>query len=311
MDVISRDRLPRHFVQATLDLHGERGSRWLEDLAITVTECERRFHVRATRVASDLSYGLVLWVDGADGPAVLKLAVPDKDLIAEARALTLYGGRAAVRLLSVWPERGALLLERVHPGSPLALVTDDRQAMEAIATFARELWLTLDDHSGLARVDDWVSGLSRLRRRFDGGTGPLPSRLVDGAERVFQTLLATSPQPRLIHGDLHYGNILAAERRAWLAIDPKGVIGEPAFDVGYLLANPSAHLLESTRPADRVLADRIAFLPDALGVDRERVVAYAFATSVLSAWWSLEDHGRGWERAVAVAELLEPKLSHG
>jgi streptomycin 6-kinase len=103
--------------------------------------------------------------------------------------------------------------------------------------------------------------------------------------------------------------VLAAERRPWLAIDPKGAIGEPAYDIAYLIANRSSYRIDRSRPLERMVADRIDFLPDALGLDRQRVAAYAFAQCGLDAWWTLEDHGEGWEPIVAMAAVLEPYVT--
>ena len=85
---------------------------------------------------------------------------------------------------------------------------------------------------------EWGDGFKRLRARFGGGSGPLPSALVGEAEALFAALLDTAGAPVLLHGDLHHYNILAAGGGRWLAIDPKGVVGEPAFEVVALMHNP-------------------------------------------------------------------------
>ena len=88
-----------------------------------------------------------------------------------------------------------------------------------------------------------------------------------------------------------------------MALDPKGVVGEPAYEVGALLRNPLPQLLTEPRPA-RVLARRVDQLAEELGFDRERIAGWGLAQAVLSAWWSFEDHGHGWELAIACAEVL-------
>ena len=128
-----------------------------------------------------------------------------------------------------------------------------------------------------------------------------------GQRRCLPRLLASSAGPVLLHGDLHHENILSAARQPWLAIDPKGVCGEPAYEVGALLRNPMPRLLDHPAPA-RLLARRLDLLAEVLGIDRRRLAAWGYAQAVLSAWWSLEDHGRGWEPALRVAEWLESQL---
>ena len=54
----------------------------------------------------------------------------------------------------------------------------------------------------------------------------------------------------------------------------------------------------------RVIARRADQLAEELGFDRERVVSWGLAQAVLAAWWTFEDHGRGWDHWIARAELL-------
>jgi streptomycin 6-kinase len=152
-------------------------------------------------------------------------------------------------------------------------------------------------------VADWAGGLARLRPHFGGTTGPFPAWLVDLAENLFAELLAAAPEPVLLHGDLHHYNILAAQRRPWLAIDPKGVAGEPAYEIGALLRNPMPQISDEA-DLERLLARRLDQLAEFLALDRQRLAAWGVAQAVLSAWWSIEDHGHGGEGALACAGAL-------
>jgi streptomycin 6-kinase len=107
----------------------------------------------------------------------------------------------------------------------------------------------------------------------------------------------------LLHGDLHQENILSAERQPWLAIDPKGVIGEPAYETGALLCNMLPHLLQMPHP-ERVLARRIAQLSAELGLERARIRDWGLAQAVLSAWWCVEDFGQIGADWLACAQIL-------
>ena len=167
----------------------------------------------------------------------------------------------------------------------------------------QQLWRTPPRRHPFPTVEKWGEGLKRLRRTFDGGSGPFPEALIETAETLFTELIATSDEPVLLHGDLHHRNILSARRQPWLALDPKGVVGEAAYEVGSLLRNPMPELLNAPHPR-RVLAKRVDQLAEELGFERERLVNWGFAQAVLSAWWSYEDHGHGWEPAIACAEHL-------
>ncbi len=164
------------------------------------------------------------------------------------------------------------------------------------------LWRPVPADHRFPTVTEWAAGLGRLRERFDGGTGPLPARLVEEAEQLFEELLASSAPPVLLHGDLHHGNVLSARREPWLAIDPKGIVGEPAFDTAALLHNPR-ELLDAPQPG-RILARRVDQLSEQLGFDRARIRSWGLAQAVLAAYWSLEDTGWVWEQPLICAQLL-------
>src|SRR5262249_48229170 len=142
-----------------------------------------------------------------------------------------------VRLLAGDQERGIMLLERLRPGVSLLHHADDAAATEIAARVMCQIWRPVPPDHPFPTAARWASGLQRLRARYDGGTGPLPTAMVERAEALFVELLATSAEPVLLHGDLHHDNILSAEREPWLAIDPKGLVGEPAYEPGSWLRN--------------------------------------------------------------------------
>lgn len=229
----------------------------------------------------------------------------------EIEALLIYDGRGSARLLNVDQELGALLLERLDPGTPLADLADDEEATRIAAGVMRQLWRPVPAGHPFPTVGRWAKGMARLRQHYGGGTGPLPSALVDRAERLFAELLDTMEKPVLLHGDLHHWNILSARRRPWLAIDPKGVVGEPAYEAGALLRNMAPHLLsqpQDARRALRLITRRAEILAEELGFDRARILGWGLAQAVLSAWWNIEDHGRDWEWGIHCAALLDQAM---
>ena len=246
-------------------------------------------------------YNDVLAAVHADGTeVVLKLA--DVDARPEAAALALLDGRGAVALLDADPDLGALLLERVRPGIPLD-TTDDEAATRVLAALMPRLWRPVPASSDvLPTVEGWGEAFARHRAAF-GGAGPLDPALFARGEAVFAELCASAAELVVLHGDLHHDNVLRAEREPWLAIDPKGVVGEPAFEPGVLLHNPIPGLLAMDAPA-RVLARRLDVLTEMLGLERERLRAWGFAQAVLSAVWFVEDGEEHWPFAMTCAELL-------
>jgi streptomycin 6-kinase len=141
-----------------------------------------------------------------------------------------------------------------------------------------------------------------MRARFNGGSGPIPARLADRAERIFAELLQSQASPVLLHGDLHHDNILSGPDGSWRAIDPKGVTGEPIYELGAFLRNPGTLLDHPSAAA--VTERRIAIFAEMLGFDRDRILAWTQTQMVLSAWWTIEDNSPGLDRAIALANLF-------
>jgi len=299
--------LPEGFVRTVRSTWGEPGRQWLRALPALLEDCARRWSLTPAPPFPNLTFHYVAPAVTADGTeVVLKVGVPNKGLRSEAAALRAFDGRGSVRLLDADPEAGLLLLERLRPGAvltDLAHEAHDDEATRIAASVMRGLWRPAPPGHNFPTTTDWGEGFARLRTRFGGGTGPLPAARVEEAEALFADLLASSAPPMLLHGDLHHDNILSAGRNPWLAIDPKGVVGEPAYEVGALLRNlwPDRHTHQN--PA-RLLERRAHQLTDELGLDRARVRGWAVAQAVLSAVWGVEDSDEGWDGALADAETL-------
>ena len=280
------------------------GTAWLQQVPDLIDEYAARWSLTVGPPFDNLSYNYVAPAVRVDGTAcVLKLGVPRDELVTEIEALRLYDGRGAAALLAADADRGVMLLERLTPGAPLSRLEDDDGATVVAAEVMRGLWRPPPPAHPFPNVADWLQGLSRLRRRFDGGTGPLERRLVEQAEALAADLLASTETEVVLHGDLHHDNILSAARQPWLAIDPKGVVGDPVYEVGALLRNPVPQVYSHPHPV-ALTRRRVDLLADRLGFDRRRIVGWALAQAVLSAWWSIEDEGYGWEGAMSGAGWL-------
>ncbi|MBF6600261.1 MAG: phosphotransferase [Dehalococcoidia bacterium] len=287
------------FRRRITEVFGERGWNWLDALPRTLAVCAERWRLRLEAPFA-LSYNYVVPGLRDDGSrVVLKLGVPDPEQEREATALRHYDGRGAVRLLDADAALGALLLERVEPGTRLVSLADDDAATVAAAHVMRALWRPPPADHAFPRVREWAAHLLDADAQ---ALAPLPPALVGRAQRLYGELVASSAAPIVLHGDLHHENILRAGD-GWLCIDPKGVLGEPAYECGALLRNPLPQVA-GWPDLPRVLARRIDVLADALRFDRQRIIDWGIAQAVLSAVWSAEDHGAGWEPAIAVAGAL-------
>lgn len=296
--------IPENIVRAAREMRGEKGIEWVRHLPKLITKCEELWSLKVGPPFVELSCNYAAPATRADGvAAVLKLSFPeDNEFKTEAEALKVFDGRGICRLLELDLKDGAMLLERLEPGLPLDTVRDDKEATSIAADVMRNMWRPAPPNHQFPSVFERTRGLAHLREHFGGETGPMPTALVEEAEALFAELIPSQEPPVLLHGDLHHGNILSAGRRPWLAIDPKGVVGEPAFDVGALLHNP-VELLERPDPG-KVLQRRMEILSGQLGFDRARVRGWGMAQAVLAAYWGWEDDGEVWHEALDFARLL-------
>ena len=287
--------------QKIVDVHGDVGVAWLARLPALLADVAARWSLTVSPPFPELSYNYVAPVVGPGGAAwVLKAGVPHRELWDEIDALRLYDGRGIARLVAADHECGVLLLERLLPGASLRTVADDAQ-VSVVAEVVRALdGVVLPDGHPFRTIGHLARGFERLRAMF-GNTGPFPAERVARAEGLFRELAGETVGFRLIHGDLNPGNVLRATRAEWLAIDPKGYAGDPLWDVATFLNDPPRGLIADD--LRQLQARRVAQLAEALGVARRDILAWAEAHAVLSAWWSYEDHGAGWEPAVALAAL--------
>ncbi|HET8908203.1 MAG TPA: aminoglycoside phosphotransferase family protein [Ktedonobacterales bacterium] len=300
--------LPDDFRRRIIEVDGDEGASWLARLPDILATCAGRWRLTLDPHFEPLTYNYAApGVNAAGRGIVIKAGVPGDERQREEEALRFFGGHGMVELIEADADLGVMLLERLEPGTPLVDLADDDEATGIAADVMRELWRPLPSDHAFPTVAEWGKGFERLRATFGGTTGPFERQLTERAELLFADLLASSAAPVLLHGDLHHWNILAAERVPWLALDPKGVAGEPAYEVGALMRNPAPQVFSWPNP-NRLLRRRADILAERLGFDRQRLLAWSMAQAVLSAWWSYEDHGKGWEPMMAWASALASLL---
>ncbi len=302
--------LPQRFVENVCGAFGEAGLVLLRELPRLVDESCRHWGLELSEHFDNISYNFVAPGRLPDGTEiVLKIGVPTSpELLCEIETLRIYDGRRMVRLLDAIPERGVLLIERLMPGQALTLVQDDEAATRLAARLMKDMWRPVTNEHSFPTVARWFDGLRRLRQRFGGTSGPLSSGLFSLAEEISAQLLTSSTAQVLLHGDLHQDNILFSQNRGWVAIDPKGVVGEPCFEVHAFLRNPASLFADAVK-ARATCARRLQIFSQELGFAKERITRWAVAQAVLSACWCLEEESPGgWQRDMVCAETYASLL---
>ena len=223
----------------------------------------------------------VVVVRTSDGtPAVLKIASPAVESEHEHLALRRWGGAGAVRLLRADPHRHALLLERLSTQNLDALW--DVEACEVVAALYRRVHVPpLPQLRSLTTVvEQWVSDFEDLPRG-----APIPHRLVEQAIAAARELTADQDGGVVLHGDLHYGKVLAGEREPWLVIGPKPMNGDPHFEIAPMLWHRWDELEGYVRGGIRT---RLHALVEAAGFDEARARAWVLVRVVHQAVHVLE-----------------------
>jgi len=232
---------------------------------------------------------LVIPVRTDDGTAaVLKLVCPGEEEEHEHLALQRWGGDGAVRLLRADPARRALLLERLHRRDLCDVGI--LEACDVVASLYARIHLPAPPQlrTQTSYVERWLEGLEGL-----AGDIPVPRRMVEQALSWGRDLV-TDPASTgtVIHGDLHYANVLAGDRAPWLVIDPKPTSGDPHYEPAPLLWNRWDEVAGEAATTRDAVRRRFHAVVDAAGLDEHRAVAWVVVRMVLNAFWSVEDAAR-------------------
>jgi len=205
-------------------------------------------------------------------PAVLKLGMPHMEAAHEIDGLLFWSGTPTVHLLNHGRHHNALLLERCEPGRSLHSLPEEKQDV-VVADLLRDLWRSPEAPPVFRPLSDMLRSWSIQARQ-----NALPDTdigLLEESSRLFTELTRTSSNTALLATDLHAGNVLRAERRPWLVIDPKPFAGDPAYDATQHLLNAMERL--TTRPHQTV--ERFA---DLLELSSERIHLWLFARLAIS-----------------------------
>lgn len=232
-------------------------------------------------------------------PIVLKIGFAP--LIQETSALKAFAGRGAPLLYDAAPH--VLFMERACPGTSLrALFPQDEVAAtdhfcHVYGTLHGNALPPTGTFPGLER---WLSALSKTY-------AAIPDSFLAKARALGQSLLETTKNPTLLHGDLHHDNILE-HGNTWMVIDPKGVVGDPLYDIAPFMRNPIPELFLTLFPL-AIIDRRLSHLVKTLALDQNRLLAWLFVDAVLSWIWCLEDHLDD-VHARTYAHLIWDKVTH-
>jgi streptomycin 6-kinase len=260
---------------------------WLDRLPRLTRDLLGEWRLRVDGPSSYGNCALVVPVRTAEGQsAVLKVQFPHWEAETEHLALRDWSGNGAVQLLRADPRRFALLLERLEPRDLRTIGALD--ACEIVGSTYKRLHVPAGpQYPALStQLAKWAERFRQLPL-----SAPVPHRYVEQAISLAADFVADpATDGRLIHTDLHYENMLAAEREPWLVIDPKPLSGDPHYEVAPLIWNRWDEVVAA---GDLRFAVRQRFYTaiDAAGLDEERARDWVIVRQMLNVLWTLENAG--------------------
>lgn len=201
------------------------------------------------------------------------------------------GEQPGFRLLACWDGKGAakvyrydanaLLMERAAGERSLRQMVFDGQEDEANTIICRAVEqlhsLTCRQIPELVTLPVWFKSLGAAAGKHGG--------FFATCNEVAAALLRDPQDEVALHGDIHYGNVLDGGPRGWIAIDPKGLVGERGFDFANIFCNPDLTVAGSPER----LSKQAKLIAGKAGLTVERLLCWVIAWSGLMAAWMLED----------------------
>lgn len=236
--------------------------------------------------------------------AMLKLTDDDSERNGCA-LMVWWNGNGAAKVLAY--DDGAILLDRATGRRSLAEMAwsgNDAQACRIICHAASRLHLPRNASTpALTPLHHWFRDLAPAAKKHGG--------IMTRCAEVANVLLSSPQNEVVLHGDLHHGNILDFGIKGWLAIDPKGLVGERGFDYANIFTNPD--LANPTRPVGiepEIFLQRVNIVSEAAGIERQRLLMWIIAWCGLSSAWFLQE-GDCAAIPLRIAELAMGELASG
>ena len=267
--------------QNIIKIYGAKGKEWLDSLPEITSKIATEHNLSGLTPVNNMTFNYVASGYQNDKPIILKIGMNGKALTKEASCLKTFEKHAVAEVIA--DDTNMIIMQRAVPGSTLKdhFPDNDIDATKILCEKLKEL------HKASIPESHNFFSLSELFKTLDQKLD-IPDEILSKAKRLRDDLLKSTTKEVLLHGDLHHDNILKNGDN-WLVIDPKGFIGDPAFEPAAYLCNPIPELLQENQP-HKIIEKRINICSAELDIDSQRIADWLYAKSVLCWSWILEDN---------------------
>lgn len=281
------------FEQNIVTIYGEKGQEWLNELPTILTNLINQYGLSQLEPVANMSFNYVAKGFLNEKPIIVKLGLDRKALLKEAQCLKTFEAHATPTVIV--NRDNMIIMECAVPGTTLKQHFPLRE-LEAIGILCHVINSL---HSAKIPIEHNFYHIKDLLQTLDKEPD-IPNSFLKKACKLRDTLLRTTTKEVLLHGDLHHDNILK-NSHGWMVIDPKGFIGDPAFEPAAYICNPIPDLLLENNPK-KIIIDRIQLCAKNLNIPEQRIYDWFYVKSVLCWAWSLDDKldASYWEKLLGL-----------
>jgi len=272
----------------------------MDAIEIKLQEYQSKWNLTDVQLLASTPTSFIFEVHQEKEALILKIFTPTGAVDEKhgAEVLNLWNGQGAAKVIA--HDEGAVLLEKLYGPNLYSFSELDREDL------ASELFISIIKKIHAVKVPE-QHHIPTLKKLFEPlykfQTGPeeiMP--LVMQALFLADELQMTEERTVVLHGDLHHENVMRRSSGDYVCFDPKGLIGDPCYEIATILKNPWDYPQISHK--ETLCIERAAKFANSLKLSYERIIKYAFVHMCLSMMWALED-GRDYSHPFEIAQFLE------
>ncbi|MCF7899913.1 aminoglycoside phosphotransferase family protein [Candidatus Babeliales bacterium] len=274
-----------------ISIYGDKGEEWLKNLPDIISQIASKHKLEQLTPSKVMNFNYIIFGHQNSEPIVLKVSLDNVALSKEYDYLTAVSNQNNLKIIA--HDKDMIIMEQALPGTTLKeqFPKNDKEATTILCSLIKKL------HTAHIPKNHNFKNIKDILKVLDKDIN-IPQHILLKARNLRDNLLAATTQEVLLHGDLHHENILK-HNNEWVAIDPKGFIGDPAFEVAGYLYNPIPDLVECNN-AQEIIKERIKLCSELLQIPQQTIHDWMYVKIVLCWAWNLEDNSSitYWEKII-------------